>query len=186
MIMSAEAVNVESINCVKDVVIPLLSAFIGGFITLAGVWLTIHRDKKRDEDNKKQSAKPWIYSLDRFEDYDHTNVSKYIMATSSNLNNTHLFQIIVKNTDNGICILDELVTEKKRYIPICGKVIDKDHVIHLNVHIEEGETLKEMYLYVKDIYGNRYKYKVYQTKKGNYIEEVIGEKANILKFILNN
>ena len=48
----------------------------------------------------------------------------------------------------------------------------------ISFHIEEGETLKEMYLYVKDIYGNRYKYKVYQTKKGNYIEEVIGEKAN--------
>ena len=166
----------ESINWIKDIFIPLLSAFIGGFITLAGVWLTILRDKKRDEDNKKQSVKPWIYSLDPFEDYDHTNVSTYIMATSSDLNNTHLFQIIIKNTDNGICILDEFVTEKKRYIPIRGKVVDKDYTIHLNIHIEEGETLKDMYLYVKDIYGNRYKYKVYQTKKGNHIEEVTGEK----------
>ncbi len=166
----------ESINWIKDIFIPLLSAFIGGFITLAGVWLTIHRDKKRDEDNKKQSVKPWIYSLDPFEDYDHTNVSKYIMATSSDLNNTHLFQIIIKNTDNAICVLDEFVTEKKRYIPIRGKVVDKDRVIYLNIQIEEGETLKDMYLYVKDIYGNRYKYKVYQTKKGNHIEEVTGEK----------
>lgn len=29
-----------------DIIIPLVSAFIGSFITLAGVWLTIRRDKK--------------------------------------------------------------------------------------------------------------------------------------------
>ena len=168
--------EIESINWIKDIFIPLLSAFIGGFITLAGVWLTIRRDKKRDEDNKKQSAKPWIYSLDPLEDYDYKNASEFIMATSYDYCFTANFEIIVKNTDNGICILDEFVTESKRYIPIRGKVFDKDSVIHLNIHIEEGETLKDMYLYVKDIYGNKYKYKVYQTKKGNYIEEVTGEK----------
>lgn len=169
------ATEIEAINWIKDIFIPLLSAFLGGFITLAGVWLTIRRDKKRDEYNRKLSIKPWIYSLDPIEDFNCQNIRKSVMAESHKPSYRTDFKIILKKTDNGICILDEFVTEKKRYVAVMGAILDKDTVTNLYISFEEGETLKDMYLYTKDIYGNRYKYKVYQSssiRKGNYIEEV--------------
>lgn len=173
--MPLEIASVEAINIFKDVVVPLISALVGGLLALIGVVITLYWDKKKDEEEKKQAVKPWIYSIDPMEDYDYKKAIDVVMATSTDANSTLCVQIIIKNTDNGICILDELITETKRYIPILGKVLDKGTITNLNIWFETGETLKDMYLYVKDIYGNKYKYKVCPINsiiKGYVIEEV--------------
>lgn len=161
-------------NIFVDIVIPLVSAFIGGFVTLAGVWLTIRRDKKREKENYKKSVKPWIYSIDNAKNSDLQN--EIIMATSASSESKHGLFLTIKNTDNGIAIVDKFVTKNKIYIPIFGKIIDKSQTIGLHIHFEPGETIEDMYLYVRDILGNVYKYEVFQhnlQRRSNYIEEVI-------------
>ena len=159
-----------------DIVVPLVSAFIGGFITLAGVWLTLRRDKKRDENNRIKDAKPWIFSLSDCENFEAKKANDIIFATSYDSERNSGFTLVIKNTDNGICVLDKFVTERKTYIPIVGRIIDKNSIAYLHIYFEQGETIRDMVLHVKDIYGNTYRYKVTQGKskiEGNHIEEIL-------------
>ena len=162
-------------NIFVDIVIPLVSAFIGGFVTLAGVWLTIRRDKKREKENDKKCVKPWIYSIDDVENFDCKKANDIIMAVSPDKKLEGGLTFVIKNTDNGVGIIDRFVTENKTYIPIVGRILDKNSITYLHVYFENGETIKDMYLYVNDVLGNQYKYKAFQhdsKRTINYIEEV--------------
>lgn len=156
-----------------DIVIPLVAAFIGGFLTLAGVWLTIHREKKVAKENTRFSVKPWIYSLDAIEHYDHNSANTILLEGDTSINSR--LQFVIKNTDNGIAIIDRFETENNVYPPKAGKILDKNSVTHLNINLGENETLKDMHLYIKDVYDNTYKYKAYLRSgswTGNHIEEI--------------
>ena len=168
--MLCDAISYQTL---KDIVVPLVAAFIGGFLTLAGVWLTIHREKKAAKDNKRASVKPWIYSLDAIEHYDHNSANTILLGCDTTVR-TQL-QFIIKNTDNGIAIIDRFETENNVYLSKAGKILDKNSVTHLLVNLGENETLEDMYLYVKDVYGNTYQYRAYQRSgswSGNRIEEM--------------
>ena len=67
---------------------------------------------------------------------------------------------IIKNTDNGIVILDRVETENNRYYPEADTVVEKNQMFELKVRwiISGNETLKDVRLFVKDIYGNEYQY----------------------------
>lgn len=159
-----------------DIVVPLLSAIIGGALTLVGVWLTIHRDKKRDEDNLKKSVKPWIFSEDNFDHYDYKDKNYINMAVSSESVLNNCFKIYIKNTDNGIGIVDKLVTKNQMYIPVFGEILEKNKVTSLNIYYQDKcENLQDMILYIKDVYGNPYKYKVQicNNSKKWRIEEIL-------------
>lgn len=165
-----------SINVWVDIIIPILSAVLGGAVTMIGVLLTIHRDKKREEENYKKSVKPWIYSMDSAENFDPKTANDIIMAVSPDKKLSGGLSFVIKNTDNGVGIIDKFVTENKTYIPIIGRILDKNSITYLHVYFEEDETIRDMYLYVKDVLGNEYKFKAYQhddKRKSNYIEEVI-------------
>lgn len=162
-------------NVWVDIVVPLISAFIGGFITLAGVWLTIRRDKKRDENNRIKDAKPWIFSLSDCENFDCKEANDIVLASSFDVKGKKGFSVVIKNTDNGVCVIDKFVTERKEYFPVVGKIIDKNSIAYLHVFFDEGETIRDMFLYVNDVYGNSYKYKAFQgnnISEKSYIEEV--------------
>lgn len=146
---------------ISNIVVPILSAIIGGALTLFGVWLTIHRDKKRDEENLKKSAKPWIFSIDSSYDYSNETSNKIEMSTVHNsANNSYERCIGIKNTDNGIGIVDKLTTANKTYIPETYNIFEKDTVTVISVYFEEGDSLKDIELHVNDVYGNSYVYTV--------------------------
>ena len=153
---------------ISNIVVPILSAIIGGALTLVGVWLTIHRDKKRDEDNLKKSVKPWIFSEDNFDHYDYKDKNYINMAVSSESVLNNCFKIYIKNTDNGIGIVDKLVTKNQMYIPVFGEILEKNKVTSLNIYYQDKcENLQDMSLYIKDVYGNPYKYKVQICNNNN-------------------
>lgn len=160
---------------IVGIVVPLISAFIGGLITFLGVWLTIRSDRKSSEYNKRLSAKPWLYSMSDKENFDCTESNDIIMQTSRDMERKYSgITFLIKNTDNGVCIIDRFETENNNYYPILGKILDKSSITYLHIFFDKNETLKDMFLYVKDIYGNEYKYKAYQQKdaQGPYLEEV--------------
>lgn len=161
-----------------NIIIPLASAFVGGFITLAGVWLTIKRDIKREADNHVKSVKPWIYSINNLKSSDYQGLNDIVMATSVNYESKSSILIIIQNTDNGVAIVDKLVTEKKVYYPIISSIIGKNSVMRMFVNFEKGETIKDMYLYVRDVLGNQYKYEVFhhEDKSSIYCIREVTEK----------
>ena len=163
------------INFQADVIIPLASSIIGGLMALAGVWITIRRERRNTEEQTKKAAKPWIFSLDSVEIYDAKKANNIVIADCFNYDKSFgSLVIIIKNTDNGVCIIEKFKTENNEYIPVVGKVMDKSSITYVHIFLTENETLKDMYLYVNDVYGNQYKYKVFQgegLKECCYIEE---------------
>lgn len=165
-------------NIWVDIVIPLLSAFIGGFVTMWGVILTIKSEKKKDKENDIKAVKPWIYSINALERYDPKNANEVIISNDFDFKNSPHYsrkhQMIIKNTDNGIGIIEEVQTKKKSYFPICGSVLEKSSVFEIYLCIDEDDNLDDAVLIISDIYDNRYLYKIdyHATMQGPYDDEI--------------
>jgi len=158
-----------------DIIIPILAAFLGGGITMWGVVRTIKYERKNAQEQAIQAAKPWIFSLDALEHYDYKNAGDIKLEGNSPLRKESTLQFILRNTDNGIGIIEKFVTEKNEYIPVIGRILDKNSINHVTVFLNKNESLKDMHFIVRDVYGNRYNYRAYQTDnpdKGYHIEEI--------------
>lgn len=148
-------------NCVciiADIVVPLVSALIGGGLTLVGVIFTIRSQNKKDYIAKKASARPWIFSCTKYLPGDSKIYSMYPdMGFSPNM----FISGIIKNTDNGILILNYVQSETTKYTPNDDNVVEKNSSIQLVIYLKnQVETLKDLHLYIKDIYGNQYRYQL--------------------------
>lgn len=158
-----------------DIIIPLLSAVLGGAITMWGVVHTIKHEQKKAEEQAIQDVKPWVFSLDPLEDYDYKKASVITLSASEQLSGNTNIQFIIKNTDNGVGIIEKYETENNTYYPRVGRILDKNSVNYINIILSPKETLEDMFLYVNDIYGNSYKYKVILVENpnnGHRIKEV--------------
>lgn len=160
--------NISTYKIISEIAIPLISALIGGGLTLLGVRCTLKAQEKEYTINRKLEAKHWLFSFDERQDYDPTGMVRYRME----MGGTYHFEKnscltgIIKNTDNGIALLDRVETKTNTYYPSCGNVVDKEALFVLSIVLAEGtETMQNMRLFVKDIYGNSYKYELF--KNGN-------------------
>lgn len=143
-----------------DVFVPLLSALVGGLITMLGVVYTIKHEQKKSAEQARESVKPWIFSVDTTETGDGKNVNTYSMQAEEVLSYNRGIDLLIKNTDNGIAILERFQTKNNTYLPVYGRILDKNSITHLEICIAPNETMEEMYLYIKDIYGNEYRYRI--------------------------
>lgn len=158
-----------------DIIIPLLAALIGGGITMWGVIRTIKHERKNALEQTMQAAKPWIFSLDAFEHYDYKNAGDIKLEGCSPMGENAKLAFIFRNTDNGIGIIEKFFTQNNEYTPVIGRILEKNSVNNVTVFLSENENLEDMYFIIRDVYGNKYKYRAYQTGKsgkGNHIEEV--------------
>ena len=143
---------------VTDVVIPLCAAVIGGGLTLFGVWLTMRGQNKKDEAKRKAEVRPWIFSCE-----EHIPENKKIYSVVPDTGCSCSFPIAgnIKNTENGILILDCVKSKYCHYLPNGDSVVDKNTSIELLIYpADKKENLEEVYLYIRDVYGNRYRYKI--------------------------
>ena len=158
-----------------DIIVPIISAFVGGLITMLGVIITIFSRNRKDKKNALVAVKPWIYSLDRAESGTIIVDSYIYIASEENFRDNASFIITIKNTDNGIGIVESFQTKNKIYYPMVGRILEKNKTTNLAIYLDEGTILEEMYLVITDIYDNKYKYKVIQTnnkKQGYRIREI--------------
>lgn len=178
--------KIFSYSVLVDIIVPMIAAFLGGGITMWGVVRTIKYERNNSREQALQAAKPWIFSLDEFEHYDYKNAGDIKLEGNAPMESKPTLSFIFRNTDNGIGIIDKFVTENNEYIPSIGRILDKNSVNHVTVLLNENENLKDMYFVVRDVYGNKYRYRAFQTGKagkGNHIEEIglIKEKYITLK-----
>lgn len=147
------------------VVIPLLSALISGGLTLIGVYLTLRKQRKSDLELKKLSVKPWLLSCAQDKSKE-ILIYKMIPEHTTEYRTDIFLESKIKNTDNGIAILDCVRTENCVYYPAEDYIVDKNTVIKLVIYLNlnDEETLKQMYLYVSDVYGNHYRYPLVSVK----------------------
>ena len=146
-----------------DIIIPVISAILGGFLTMWGVLFTIKRERENAKEQTRLAAKPWLFSLDDSEYFDSSDVHGIVVAAKEKHESHKELTIVIRNTDNGVGIVKKLQTENNTYLPISGRIIDKSSINYLQIVIAPNETLKDMYLFITDIYNNVYKYKVEQV-----------------------
>ena len=146
-------------SVITDIVVPVCSALLGGGLTLLGVYLTIRKQDKKDSEAKKLSVRPWIFSCES--EYSPSGHAECIMVSDADSSSARIAGNI-KNTDNGILILDYVKSENVIYKPNNSNfVVEKNKKIELLVFLKDGvETLKDLYLYIKDVYGNQYRYEL--------------------------
>ena len=113
--------------------------------------------------------------MDDCENFDCKKANDIVITESRHVERKFGITFLIKNTDNGVAIIYRYETETKKYVPIVGGILDKNSISYVHVFPVQGDTLNDMYLYIKDIYGNEYKYRAHQgdiSKKCGYIEEV--------------
>lgn len=144
------------IELLQNIVIPLGSSFIGATAALLSVKLNNKKQDKRDAEHLKQSVKPYFYITDS----DDKKFQTSIQLVCGDNNSIIKEQIVIRNTDNGVLLIDSLTTENLVYTPLYGRVVDKSSYALLNICIPQGESLKDMILNVSDVLGNKYRYRI--------------------------
>ena len=162
------------INWITDVVMPSLSAIIGGMLALFGVWITLRHEKKERKLEQIDKAKPIIinYMVHAIENKLH--IPKYLFSSCEESVGKEITGVF-KNTDNGILLFDCIETETKKYYPQHSSAVDKNTVFYVLLDITKGETLKKCIFHCHDIFGTQYTYEaVFCFESGRQSEIIIG------------
>ena len=147
----------------RDIVIPLATALIGGGLTLLGVLVTIkHGDKVRMDDNKREAiiqAKPILINFPPEQD-PIAHATTFSFSAPGDSVKAHSCRAIVKNTDNGIAFLDSITSHNAIYYPEKNNsTMDKGTVAFLEFFpADQKEDLQDIKLHLHDLYGNPYCY----------------------------
>ncbi len=138
------------------IIIPLISAFIGGGLTLAGVIVTIKWETKNKEQEAIEKVKPIIINTNWetiTNDSEYTNY-EFTNGSSGNIDVIGYF----KNTDNGILFIDYIQSDFCTYKPVYNATIDKNSFFTIHMRVQQGETFKYFDIYCRDVLGNKYCY----------------------------
>lgn len=162
------------INWITDVIMPLLSAFIGGLLALVGVLITLNHEKKERKKEQLDKAKPIIINyMVHAIDKNHP-APKYIFLNNKNTVGKDVIGIF-KNTDSGILFFDYIETETKKYYPQHSSAVDKNTVFSVSIRIVNGETLKKCIFHCHDVFGTKYYYEAsFCFEIGRQSELIIG------------
>ncbi len=159
---------------VKEIIIPIVSAVIGGMFTFLGVFITIQHEKKKEKFERLLANKPLFYKIDYRQVYDDKSAVDFCFGVGNFDEKEGQIFGIIKNTDNAIFIIDGISVNGKIYKSIYGDVVDKNQIINLYVNVSNCiNNDDEIIMIIKDIMNNRYEYKIeVQYKNVNYAEMI--------------
>ena len=155
-----------------DIIIPIVSALIGGGLTLIGVLLTIRFENKKRKEEIRISNKPLFYLIDPMQNYDSKNTADFEF-NAKNVDTNGFLEIIFRNTDNAILLFDYISIDGEKYYSQNGNIVDKNTTfcIYLypnkNIKIDEANII----ISINDSLNNNYKYQLgFKTNKSKYID----------------
>lgn len=161
---------------IKDIIIPILSAIIGGVFTFLGVYITIKYEIKKDKEEKKLRDKPIFYRLDSMQQYPYKEAVDFILKENPDAKVEWKIWGILKNTDNAILIIDSVMINGAIYRSLHGDVIDKNQIVNLHIYTDKKVNKEnEIIFNVKDIVGNEYTYMI-ETEESEKSSEIISFK----------
>lgn len=159
------------------ILIPLISALIGGGLTLAGVIVTIKWEAKHKKKEEIEKVKPIVINATSPMIPKDSKIFCYTFESQGDLQKHEVFAVF-KNTDNGILFFDLIKTANKEYYPIDGATVDKNTFFYISLKSIVGDTMEKCDIYCHDIYGNKYVYNGYfnfDSDKTRYSDIIIGE-----------
>ena len=163
------------------IIIPLVSAVIGGGLTLVGVLITTKHETKIRTEEKISNNEPLFYIFDPLQQFDSQGTQEYHFFPKNEKTNGSR-GILFKNTDKTYIVLDSIRINSKYYYPKIGKVVNKNEMFTIRIYSSENYLTNKdttITLNVRDILGNKYSYKIlYDIDEDEFIAG-IPEKISI-------
>ena len=137
----------------QTIVTSIVSALYGGLLTLIGVAWTIRHTNKEKKEDELRSIRPFIYPFNPYNDFDikHLMTFRFIEEDKANLKRKYIGMI--KNTENGILILKELIVDNERFFIKHGNVLDKNSFAEIILYTEKELDYKKVTLVGTDVRG---------------------------------
>ena len=160
-----------------NVWIPIISAAIGGGLTLIGVVITLFFQNIKRKEEIKMSYKPYLCYMNPMQDYNDKHIEYFSFRNETVSSKEHI-ELTLKNTDNAILVMDKIRVDDKYYYPFNGNIVDKSTVFNIYIDISDDIVNKydsEVVLYIRDVLGNNYYYKLSCSKKDKTNFDVIEE-----------
>ena len=179
------------LDILQYIIMPIISAIIGGLLTFLGVFYTIKFEQSKSNKNERMLNKPYLKIS--FQKGQETIRSAHMENTfnQNNIDNniTHCFytylidKISIINSSNADCILKEFVVDDVKF-SLNNVLILKNEIFNLDItrnnYVNSLNLVKNMYISVLDILGNTYYYKC--DFKVQYENEPIIAENNIKVF----
>ena len=167
----------ECNEIIKDIIIPIVSAVIGGLCTFLGVFLTILHEKKKEKEERLLSNKPLFYRLDLRQEYEAKSSVDFCLGVGNFDDKEGQIFGVIKNTDNAVLIIDNVSVNDKIYKSLYGDVVDKNQIFNLYINVSEKINKDDEIIFtVKDIMNNKYKYRIETKNEDEKYSEIIGFK----------
>lgn len=141
----------------KDIVIPLLSALIGGGVTFWGIKKTIRHEQTCRKEDEKRYYKPFFIALNKYDDKVKGKITK--IDFENNETNLCLINGYVQNFDFSHFCIEKIVVNDISYYPVTNAVIEKNAIVQVNV-FGDKKDIQTAELYIHDILGNQYLYEL--------------------------
>ncbi len=157
---------------ITNIIMPIVSALIGGGLTLIGVLITIKSENKKRKEEIRIANKPLFYVIDPHQDYDYKNAVDFAFYQNDSKKNEGFFTLIFKNTDKAILILDYIEINGIKYYSKYGNVVDKSVVFNIYIYADKNTFKKsnnEIIFSIKDSLNNNYKYNLEYTDENGKI-----------------
>lgn len=156
--------TISSVNFLTDVIVPLLSALIGGLMALFGVYITLKRDKNEHEQEQEEKACSFFTILD---DGDKRITSDDVCVWgffSPNMESNSAFDcqygINMINSQKNEFIIDKLSVNNHDLLPTRKELVTKGLSFLLLVYDLPNIDLSTLKLYITDFSGKHRVYKL--------------------------
>lgn len=158
---------------ITSVIVPLLSALLGGLLALWGVRIAIRHEKKLNQEEYRRSlktnAKPLLMNQGFFSGNATEPTAQLMFTESGKVESASKGKLtgVFKSADCGIIIFKKIQSGEVTYFPVTGEMsmVDKNTLINIEIVMaDKKEKLQEMKLFVSDIYGNTYYYSMEYNK----------------------
>ncbi len=181
------------IDVLQYIIMPIVSAIVGGLLTFLGVRYTIKHEQIKNDKNEKLLNKPYLKISNQkgietiYSDYiKHTFDEDNIDFDKTNHYYSYKINtIFLMNSSNGDCILKELIIDDNKY-SLNNILLLKNESINIitthNTYINAKNKINKIYIRATDVLGNNYFYNcLFKMEYEGLPAEVEYENGNKLK-----
>ena len=157
---------------ISNIIIPIVSALIGGGLTLIGVLLTIKFENKKRKEEIRIANKPLFYLIDPMQNYDSKRTTDFEFSAEG-IETSGFLEIIFRNTDNAILLFDYISIGNQKYYSQNGNIVDKNTTFCIYLYPDKNIKVNEndIIFSINDSLNNNYKYKLgFKTHESKYID----------------
>lgn len=149
-------------NFITDIIIPLVSAFIGGSMALWGVHLTLERDKLERKLEREENSRPFFCPLDLWDSSVATSNNHIFCFSLTDCfdKSSPVLNANMVNSEKTEFIINKITICGKDYRPFRPEMISKGMLFMIKLYYEDDPYKNDVFMHITDINHNNRVYKL--------------------------